>query len=129
MHMNIFDFCRPDEQNHLMNELKDLSRTEHTMEREFSFVRSDGSIRIVAHNGEILTYGGQRVVQSVMRDITNLKLAQQKEKDLQNQLMRSERLSSIGRLAAWRRARIEKPALVRSATPRHQYIRISGYAV
>ena len=97
---NVFDFCHADEHNRLMNELKELSRTEHTMERELSFVRSDGLIRVVAHNGKILSYGGQRVVQSVMRDVTNLKLAQQKEKDLQNQLMRSERLSSIGRLAA-----------------------------
>jgi PAS domain S-box-containing protein len=100
LRMNVFDFCHADEHNRLMNELKELSRTEHMMERELSFVRSDGLIRVVAHSGKVLTYGGQRVVQSVMRDVTNLKLAQQKEKDLQNQLMRSERLSSIGRLAA-----------------------------
>ena len=35
-----------------------------------------------------------------MRDITDLKEIEQKEKDLQQQLLRSERLSGIGRLAA-----------------------------
>jgi PAS domain S-box-containing protein len=100
LRMNVFDFCPADEHTRFMNELKELSRVDHTTEREFSFTRSDGLIRTVAHSGKVLTYGGQRVVQSVMRDVTNLKLAQQKEKDLQNQLLRSERLSSIGRLAA-----------------------------
>jgi PAS domain S-box-containing protein len=100
LRMNVFDFSQPDEHNQLMNDLKELSHSEHTVERELSFARSDGTIRVVAHTGKILTYDGQRVVQSVMRDVTTLKLAERKEKELQDQLMRSERLSSIGRLAA-----------------------------
>jgi len=40
------------------------------------------------------------VIQSIERDITDLKIAEAHEKEMQKQLLRSERLSSIGRLAA-----------------------------
>ncbi len=98
--MTVFDLCHPQEHNRLMNEVKTLVSGGRPADNEISIVRSDGLIRIIAHTSKMLTYGGQRVVQSVMRDVTDLKLSAQKEKDLHNQLLRSERLSSIGRLAA-----------------------------
>jgi signal transduction histidine kinase len=55
---------------------------------------------MVSQSSKLMSYGGQRVIQCVLRDITDLKMSELKEKDLQSQLMRSERLSSIGRLAA-----------------------------
>ncbi len=98
--MTMFDLCHPQEQHRLMNDMKALMNGSRLGDREVSIVRRDGLIRIIAHTSKVVTYGGQRVIQSVMRDVTDLKLSAQKEKDLQHQLLRSERLSSIGRLAA-----------------------------
>ncbi|MCG3205576.1 MAG: Adaptive-response sensory-kinase SasA [Elusimicrobia bacterium] len=98
--MTLFDLCHPQEHNQLMNDFKSLMNGNTLSEREMSILRKNGLIRSTAHSGKILTYGGQIVVQSIMRDITDLKLSNQKEKDLYHQLVRSERLSSIGRLAA-----------------------------
>ncbi len=98
--MTLFDLCHPQEHHRVMTDLKSLLNGAAIVDKEISLVRRDGLIRIISHSSKVLTYGGQRVAHSVLRDITDLKLSGQKEKDLQNQLMRSERLSSIGRLAA-----------------------------
>lgn len=98
--MTLFDLCSPKEHNHVMADLKALMNGLELTDKEVSIQRQDGMVRIIAHTAKVLTYGGQIVVQSVMRDVTELKLSNQKEKDLQHQLIRSERLSSIGRLAA-----------------------------
>ena len=98
--MTLFDLCHPQEHHRVMTDMKALMNGAALTDKEVSIVRHDGLIRIIAHSSKVLTYGGQRVAQSVMRDITDLKLSAQKEKDLQHQLLRSERLSSIGRLAA-----------------------------
>jgi len=98
--MTLFDLCHPQEHHRVMNDMKALLNGAALVDKEISIVREDGLIRIIAHSSKALTYGGQRVAQSVMRDVTDLKLSGQKEKDLQHQLLRSERLSSIGRLAA-----------------------------
>lgn len=98
--MTIFDLCHPEEHHRLMADMKSLTTGGRSGDREISLVRKDGLIRIIAHASKILSYGGEHVIQSVMRDVTDLKISTQKEKDLQNQLLRSERLSSIGRLAA-----------------------------
>lgn len=98
--MTLFDLCHPQEHHHVMNDMKALLNGASLTDKEISLVRRDGLIRIIAHSSKAINYGGQRVAQSVMRDITDLKLSAQKEKDLQHQLLRSERLSSIGRLAA-----------------------------
>lgn len=98
--MNVFDLCHPQEHQKIMEEMKSLTRGGRGMDREISIVRKDGLIRVIAQSNKILSYGGQRVIQSVLRDISDLKMSEQKEKDLQRQLLRSERLSTIGRLAA-----------------------------
>jgi len=98
--MNLFDLCHPQAHHEIMADMKLLASGGRTSDREVSVIRKDGLIRIIAQSSKMLTYGGQRVVQTIMRDVTDLKISGQKEKDLQHQLMRSERLSSIGRLAA-----------------------------
>lgn len=100
LRMNVFDLCHPQEHQKIMEEMKSLTRGGRALDREISIVRKDGLIRVIAQSNKILSYGGQRVIQSVLRDISDLKMSEQKEKDLQKQLLRSERLSTIGRLAA-----------------------------
>lgn len=98
--MNLFDLCHPQEHHEIISDMKSLANGARTADREVSIIRKDGLIRIIGQSSKMLTYGGQRVVQTIMRDVTDLKLSNQKERDLQHQLTRSERLSSIGRLAA-----------------------------
>lgn len=97
---NIFDLCDPREHYRLMNDLKSLAEGSRPKESELSIIRKDGSARTVASSIKILPYGDQRVIQWIMRDVTDLKHSEQKERDLQHQLVRSERLSHVGRLAA-----------------------------
>lgn len=98
--MTIFDLCHPQEHHKLMGEMKTVVSGGRSGDLEISIVRKDGLLRTIALSNKMLTYGGQRVVQSILRDVTELRISAQKEKDLQRQLLRSERLSSIGRLAA-----------------------------
>jgi len=98
--MNLFDLCHPQEHHEIISDMKALANGSRVADREVSIIRKDGLIRIIGQSSKMLTYGGQRVVQTIMRDVTDLKISNQKERDLQHQLTRSERLSSIGRLAA-----------------------------
>ncbi|MFN0118570.1 MAG: ATP-binding protein [Elusimicrobiota bacterium] len=98
--MNIFDLLESKEHQKVINELRNLMTEGKSKDYEVSILRKDGTIRIIARSDKVLSYGGQKVIQTIMRDITDLKVSEQKEKDLHFQLMRSERLSSIGRLAA-----------------------------
>lgn len=100
MTMTVFDLCHPQEHHKLMGELKNMATSGRNSGIEISIVRRDGLLRTIALENKILTYGGQRVIQSILQDVTELRISAQKEKDLQRQLLRSERLSSIGRLAA-----------------------------
>lgn len=98
--MTIFDLLHTQEHRAAMADLKNLSAHGRPLEREASIVRKDGLVRVIAESCKVMTYGNEKVIQIIMRDISDLKLSEQKEKDLQHQLLRSERLSSIGRLAA-----------------------------
>lgn len=98
--MTLFDFCNANDHHKLVADMKALSNGGASIEQEIEIAHKDGHKRIIAQSNKILTYGGQHVIQSIMRDVTELKTSAQKEKDLQQQLLRSERLSSIGRLAA-----------------------------
>lgn len=100
LRMTIFDLCLPREHHQILDQIKEIIQQTGLGERQFTMVRIDGSSRMVVPSLKLLTFGNQSVIQMVMRDVTDLKVAEEKEKDLQQQLLRSERLSSIGHLAA-----------------------------
>lgn len=98
--MTLFDMCPPKEHHQILDQMKELMHAGAIADKELSVLRKDGQPRVIMLAMKLLSFGGQRVIQAVMRDVTDLKLSEQKEKDLQSQLVRSERLSSIGHLAA-----------------------------
>ena len=100
--MTLFDLFHPQEHHRLMAEMKALIGGQRTSDVEISLVRKDGLTRVIAQSSKVLTYGrAPDAFQSMMRDITDLKISAQKERDNFNiSSLRSERLSTIGRLAA-----------------------------
>jgi PAS domain S-box-containing protein len=100
LEMTVFDLSRPADHQTLAIHMKALASGGVVEDAEIGLPRAAGGERMVLLSSKILSYGGRKVVQSIMRDVTDLKFAEIKEKDLQRQLVRSERLSSIGRLAA-----------------------------
>ncbi|MCB4756419.1 MAG: PAS domain S-box protein [Elusimicrobia bacterium] len=100
LNMNVFDLRPSTDHQVVIDYLKQLKTTEKVDDHEFTIVRKDGALRSVLISSKLLSFGGRRAIQSAIRDITDLKTSERKEKDLLEQLNRSERLSSIGRLAA-----------------------------
>ncbi|OVE75269.1 hypothetical protein BVX98_07965 [bacterium F11] len=97
---NMFDLRPTEEHSTIAHNLKILSSDESIKNQEMVLLKKDGTHLIVSQSSKILFLGGQKVIQTIMRDITDLKESEQKERDLHKQLLRSERLSGIGRLAA-----------------------------
>jgi PAS domain S-box-containing protein len=100
LRMTLFDLCLPKEHYRILDQMKELIQSGTINDFDLTLVQKDGSSRNVVLSLKLLSIGNQRVIQTVMRDVTALKTAEEKEKELQQQLLRSERLSSIGHLAA-----------------------------
>ena len=67
---------------------------------EMSIIRKDGTEIPVELTSAYTTYQGQRANVAFVRDITQRKQAEEREKQLQQELALSSRLASIGELAA-----------------------------
>jgi len=98
--MNVFDLCPPEFHPLIVELMKKLVAEGKAEDKEASITKKDGSLIHVSQSSKVLSYGGRQVIQAALRDITDLKISELKEKELQDQLSKSERLSSIGRLAA-----------------------------
>lgn len=96
----VFDIREKQEHKHEQENFNKLRSEEFIHNQKATLVRKDGNVCLVEMSSKIIQYGGQKVIQTTLRDITDLKISEQKEQDLQQQLARSERLSSVGRLAA-----------------------------
>jgi PAS domain S-box-containing protein len=98
--LNIFDLFHPRDHQETVTRFKKLLTDKKVNDWEISLKTKTDIERMVAVSGKILAYDNKQVIHAVMRDITDLKISEKKERDLQNQLQRNQHLSSIGRLAA-----------------------------
>ncbi len=67
---------------------------------EMSFIRKDGTEVPIELTSAYTTYKGERANVAFIRDITERKQAEEREKELQKELNLSSRLASVGELAA-----------------------------
>ena len=72
----------------------------HTVDYDGEVIRKDGSIVQVNISAAPVTIGGKQLILGLFRDITERKQAEEREKELQQQLYLSSRLASVGELAA-----------------------------
>jgi len=98
--INVFDISLPGEHQDVAEYMKKLLSQGRLEDRVMTLIRKDGTKRKAGLSSKLMSYGGRQAMLTFVRDITDLKVAEMKEKDLQEQLNRSERLSNIGRLAA-----------------------------
>jgi len=87
-----FDILLPgyrEKAEQILNEIIEKNRSEFN---EISFIKKDGSVNIGEINGTVISYQGRNVVQITIRDIT-------KRKEMENKLLQSEKLKSLGELA------------------------------
>ncbi len=98
--MNVFDLCRAEFHSKIAEAVKKLVGEGRVEDQEIKIQKKDSTVRHISQSSKILSYGGRQVIQAALRDITDLKISEQKEKELQEKLIKSDRLSSIGRLAA-----------------------------
>lgn len=66
---------------------------------EFKHRRADGTVRDVEVLAGAIQVGGRERLYSIVHDITERKLAEEKQERLQEQLLQAQKLESVGRLA------------------------------
>lgn len=107
--MKIFEIYRPEDYEHVTKHIKQIITNNNELEAELSILTKDKKVRYVIQSSKILSYEDKFVIQTIMRDITNVKISAQIESDLQKQLIRNERFTSIGRLAAGMAHELKNP--------------------
>ncbi|MDD2463836.1 MAG: PAS domain S-box protein [Desulfobulbus sp.] len=71
----------------------------NTVRYEFRVLRKDGEMRWVEVTGSMAKLGLQLINQTIYRDITPRKQAEEAQKTLQEQLNQAQKMESVGRLA------------------------------
>jgi len=98
--MNIGDLCRPNGSMNRgsMGQILMMEGIRDTL--ELNLARKDGRQREVLADSRLVKSADQTFVQTVLTDVTDLRKSQRKEEELRDQLIRSEKLSAVGKLAA-----------------------------
>jgi len=90
-------WAKPEEHDRLLSLLNKHVRFSN---EEFSSRMKSGEVRIGLFSTEILNIGGRQCRMSVIRDITERKQAEEKEEQLQQELILTSRLATVGKMAA-----------------------------
>jgi PAS domain S-box-containing protein len=97
---NAMSFVHPDSAQNVRSRLEAIIKTNQAQPAaEEWLVRKDGSHLEAEIRGAPIMYMGEPALQVVIMDITDRKLAEEKRRDLEAQLRRSQRLEAIGQLA------------------------------
>ena len=86
----------PEEHLRAWTELQDTGRIDHF---EMAFRKGDGSTGRGALSSVVVDIAGERVVMNFVVDLTEMRAAQEQERETQRELHHLQRLESLGRLA------------------------------
>jgi len=96
----VWGLIHPDDVDRVKESLKDRVEGRSISARyEIRIIRKDGALRWVEAVGNRIDIGGEVVIQSFFRDITERKKAEEQQHKLQQQLVQAQKMESVGRLA------------------------------
>ncbi|HEX2094484.1 MAG TPA: PAS domain S-box protein [Longimicrobiaceae bacterium] len=98
LRLSPLDFSDPEDPEGCRSFLAKLLRDGHAM-MEGGLVARDGTRIPVEASARVLDRGGERVVISVFRDITERKQAEEALQESQKQLLQAQKMEAVGRLA------------------------------
>jgi signal transduction histidine kinase len=97
---NLIGLVHPDDRARMAATIDDLSRGIPHPRMQYRIVRPDGAIRYLHSEDEIAFEAGEPVrIVSVVQDVTELRESQEREHDLERQLLHSQKLEALGTLA------------------------------
>ena len=99
LHTDLTDIVQPDFLAAMVNHLEKVRAGEAIIE-ESVYRDKNGSVIPVEVSSHGIEYNGQPAILAVVRDITERKQAEKRESQLQQELILSSRLASIGEMAA-----------------------------
>jgi PAS domain S-box-containing protein len=94
------DFLHPDDRSIALERIRTFLRGESlTNESRYRALKKNGEIAWVNVRSKPINWGGQPAMQSIIRDETELKRAEEEKKKLEAQLYQAQKIESIGTLA------------------------------
>jgi PAS domain S-box-containing protein len=97
----VLDLVHPEDREHVVTMLKSAFAGSDTPSLQYRIVRPDGTIRWVYREAKI-NFGPDEkpfLLTSTYKDITEQRLAEERQAELENQLRHSQRLEALGTLA------------------------------
>ena len=67
---------------------------------EIDYQRKDGTIVPTSVSSNVIEYGGKRLVQRIVRDMTEQKALEERQRQMERELLQHSKLAAIGQLAA-----------------------------
>ena len=96
----IWRLVHPEDRALVQNHFRDrIEGRADSLRYQFRIVRKDGAIRWVEVSGSITRVGDRMMNQSIYRDITQQKQAEEEQEKLRAQLLQAQKMESVGRLA------------------------------
>jgi PAS domain S-box-containing protein len=109
--MNAFDLVAPRDRERIARNMRQALKRGIIRDQEYTLLRADGSEFPAELSTSVLKDASGKVTShiTIARDITERKQAEEREKELQKELLLSSRLASIGELAAGIAHQINNP--------------------
>ncbi|MBI5418180.1 PAS domain S-box protein [Candidatus Poribacteria bacterium] len=99
--ISLVDGVAPEYKDIIRSRLKKREKGEYLPSQfEYKIIRKDGEIRDIEISSNEIFIKGEKYVQSILRDITDRKIKEKQIAYLENQLAFSDKMASIGQLAA-----------------------------
>jgi PAS domain S-box-containing protein len=98
---NLLNLVHPDDQDKLRAMMRDLQKDKTHPPVEYRIIRPDGEIRHLYREHEVVADRAGRPVRvaSTIKDVTELRALQQRERELERELRQSQKIEAIGNLS------------------------------